>query len=167
MIKRAILFATIVCLTATALFAAAQTAKAPAKKAAWTAPRTAWGHSDLQGIWDNHSITPLERPARFAGREFLTPQEVADLEKRAVAENSDEARFADKERDVEAAYNDFWWDRATTVVKTHRTSLIIDPPDGKIPPLVSEAQDRQGEVELRRRPLRATGGFEAGRGADS
>ena len=93
-------------------------------------PRTPWGHPDLQGTWDNHSITPLERPARFAGREFLTAQEAADLEKRAAEENSDEACFQDPVRDVEAAYNDFWWDRATSVVETHRTSLIVDPPDG-------------------------------------
>ena len=103
MTKRAILFATIACLTTADPFAAAQTAKAPAKKTAWTAPRTPWGHPDLQGIWDNHSITPLERPARFAGREFLTPGEVAELEKRAVEANTGEARFADRERDVEAA----------------------------------------------------------------
>ena len=133
----------------------------------FTPPKTPWGHPDLQGIWDNHSITPLERPARFAGREFLTPEEAADLEKKAIEENSDEARFENPERDVEAAYNDFWWDRATNVVKTHRTSLIVDPPDGKIPALVPEARERQGEAELRYRPLRATGGFEAGRGADS
>jgi hypothetical protein len=129
--------------------------------------KTPWGHPDIQGVWDNHSITPLERPARFAGREFLTPQEAAELEKRALEENSDEARFASPERDVEAAYNDFWWDRATTVVKTHRTSLITNPPDGKIPPLVEEAKGHVGDAELARRPLRATGGFEAGRGADS
>jgi len=133
----------------------------------WKPPRTPWGHPDLQGTWDNHSITPLERPARFAGREFLTQEEVAELEKRAIQENTDEARFGDKVRDVEAAYNDFWWDRATNVVKTHRTSLIVDPPDGKIPALAPEARNRQGEVELSYRPLRATGGFEAGRGADS
>ncbi len=134
-----------------------------------TAPVSGQGRSrpDLQGTWDNHSITPLERPARFAGREFLTPEEVVALEKRAVEENSDEARFEDPSRDVEAAYNDFWWDRATNVVETHRTSLIVDPPDGKVPPLVPEARNRQGEAELAHRPLRATGGFEAGRGADS
>jgi len=141
--------------------------KAAAKNANWTAPRTSWGHPELQGIWDNHSITPLERPARFAGRDFLASEEVAELEKRAAEENSDEARFEDVSRDVEAAYNDFWWDRATTVVETHRTSLIVDPPDGKVPPLVPEARNRQGEVELAYRPLRATGGFEAGRGADT
>src|SRR4029434_4937874 len=107
-----------------ALFvAAAQQSAAQVAKPSPNQPRspahTAWGHPDLQGIWDNHSITPLERPERFAGREFLTPEEVAELEKRAREENSDEARFDNPERDVEAAYNDFWWDRATSVVKTH------------------------------------------------
>jgi hypothetical protein len=129
------------------------------------APRTPWGHPDLQGTWDNHTITPLERPAAFAGREFLTDEEAAELERRAVVENTDEAR-QDGDRDVNTAYNDFWWDRATTVVGTKRTSLIVDPKDGKIPALTPEAQKRQA-VEPGRRPLRATGSFEAGRGADS
>src|SRR5437870_1189156 len=163
--RRAIFLTAIVLLAAVGQIAG-QVPKVPAKKVP-APPRTPWGHPDLQGIWDNHSITPLERPARFAGREFLTPQEVAELKKKVVEDNTDEARFDNPDRDVEAAYNDFWWDRATTVVKTHRTSLITDPPDGKIPALVPEARDRQGEVELRRRPLRATGGFEAGRGSDS
>lgn len=140
---------------------------APVLAPGQTPLKTPWGHPDLQGTWDNHSITPLERPARFAEREFLTPQEVAELETKAVQDNTDEARFGDVVRDVEAAYNDFWWDRATNVVKTRRTSLIVKPADGKIPSLVPEAQRRQGETELRHRPLRATGGFEAGRGADS
>ena len=165
-IKRAILFSAIAFFVGAAQQSAAQVSKAPLNKPP-TPAHTAWGHPDLQGIWDNHSITPLERPARFEGREFLTPQEVAELEKRARDENSDEARFENPERDVEAAYNDFWWDRATSVVKTRRTSLIVDPPDGKIPPLVPAARDRQGEAETQRRPLRATGSFEAGRGADS
>ena len=68
--------------------AAGQAPKAAPKTTAsaktWTPPRTPDGQPDLQGIWDNHSITPLERPAEFAGREFLTPQEAALLEKRAA-----------------------------------------------------------------------------------
>src|SRR5262245_9885865 len=103
--KRPIFLCAIVCLAAAAL-TAGQVPETPTKKSS-TPPRTAWGHPDFQGIWDNHSITPLERPARFAGREFLTPQEAAELEKKAIEENSDEARFENPERDVEAAYNDF------------------------------------------------------------
>src|SRR5881409_2020129 len=150
---KAVVLATIILLgTAGPLPARQARSSAGAKKTA-ALLRTPWGHPDLQGIWDNHSITPLERPARFASREFLTPQEAAELERRAIEESSDEARFENPERDVEAAYNDFWWDRATNVVKTHRTSLIVDPPDGKIPPLVADARARQGEDELARRPL--------------
>ena len=135
-----------------------------------TPPRTEWGKPDLQGIWDLHTITPLERPTEYASREFLTDEEVAALETSAVehdldrfvlgADNQERQR---SERDVDTAYNEFWWDRATTVVETGRTSLIVDPSDGKIPPLTADAR-RRAEVELEHRPLRATGGFEAGRG---
>jgi hypothetical protein len=127
--------------------------------------RTPWGHPDLQGTWDNHTITPLERPAAFAGKEFLTGEEAAALEKKAVLDNTAEARQTG-DRDVNTAYNDFWWDRATTVVGTRRTSLIVDPKDGRIPALTPEARQRQA-IEPDHRPLRATGGFEAGRGGDS
>jgi len=132
-------------------------------------PRTPWGHPDLQGTWDIHTITPLERPARFAGRAFLTADEAAELEREAARQNAeiDSRANAGTPQDVGLAYNEFWWDRATNVVETRRTSLIIDPPDGRVPPLVPAARDRQGEVEQARRPLRATGGFEGGRGAAS
>ena len=132
-------------------------------------PRTPWGHPNLQGTWDIHTITPLERPARFAGREFLTPEEAIELEKEAARQNAeiDSRANAGTAQDVGLAYNEFWWDRAVNVVETRRTSLIIDPPYGQVPPLVPAARDRQGEVERAYRPLRATGGFEGGRGADS
>jgi hypothetical protein len=135
----------------------------------WTAPRTPWGHPDLQGTWDNHSITPLERPEKFAGREFLTPEEAVQLEKEAAGRNAeiDSRERAGTQGDVGTAYNEFWWDRPTNVVETRRTSLIVDPPDGKVPPLVAGARNRGGDVELAFRPLRATGGFEGGRGADT
>ena len=128
--------------------------------------RTPSGQPSLQGIWDLHSITRLERPDEFAGREFLTAEEAAELERRARFETTDEARQEDIDRDLGQAYNDFWWDRATTVVPTLRTSLIVDPPDGKVPPLTPDARARAA-VERDHRPLRATGGFEGGRGADS
>jgi hypothetical protein len=128
--------------------------------------RTPWGRPNLQGIWDLHSITRLERPDEFAGREFLTPEEAAALEQGALFETTDEARQEDSDRDLGQAYNDFWWDRATRVVPTLRTSLIVDPLDGQVPPLTPDAQARAA-VERDHRPLRATGGFEGGRGADS
>jgi hypothetical protein len=103
--------------------------------------RTPWGHPDIQGVWDRHSITPLERAPELAGRELFTDEEIAQLEKQAFLNNTDEARQDDKARDVSTAYNDFWWDRATKTT-TRRTSLIVDPADGRIPALTAEAQGR-------------------------
>jgi hypothetical protein len=99
--------------------------------------RTAWGAPDLQGVWSTATVTPLERPATV-GKAVLSAAEIAEIEKRAIAAATDEARGASKERDVADAYNDFWWDRGTR--SSGRTSLITDPPDGRIPPLTPEAQ---------------------------
>jgi hypothetical protein len=112
----------------------------------WKPPRTADGQPDLQGIWTNITITPLERPAELAGKEFLTPQEAAEYEKRIVAANNVDRKNLPPEVDVGLAYNDAWYDRGTKVVGTRRTSLIVDPPDGKIPALTPEAQKRQAEM---------------------
>ena len=111
--------------------AAAQAATAATD--GWMLPRTPDDQPDLQGVWDYRTITPLERPSELAGREFLTDEEVARLELRAFERNTDEARPAEAARDVSGAYNDFWWDRGQKVVPTRRTSLIVDPPDGRIP----------------------------------
>jgi len=100
----------------------------------------AGGHPDLQGLWTNATITPFERPKDLAGKEFFTEEEAAAYEKR-VAENSNrDRRGATAEADVAGAYNDFWFDRGNKIVPTRRTSLVIDPPDGKIPPLTPQAQ---------------------------
>src|SRR4051812_49920641 len=92
----------------------------PAKN--YKVPHTAWGHPDLQGIWNNGTTTPLERPKDLADREFLSDAEWAqrakDVATRALAEN----RPADALADVELAYNNEWWDRG---VPLKRTSLII------------------------------------------
>jgi hypothetical protein len=105
-------------------------------------PRTRDGHPDLQGIWDFRSATPLERPARFAGREFMTPDEVVEYEKLALAR--EDGRPPDDARSVEdQSVHPVWWlDYGKKVVKTARTSLIVDPPDGKIPPQTQAARDR-------------------------
>lgn len=112
----------------------------------WTPPKTADGQPDLQGIWTNATITPLERPAEFAGKAFLTAQEAADYEKRLRQTTNADRRDGSAEADVGRAYNDAWYDRGTKVVGTRRTSLIIDPPDGKIPPLTPEAQKKQAAL---------------------
>ena len=118
----------------------------------WTAPRTPDGHPDLQGIWSNATVTPLERPPELAGKATLTAQEAAVYEKQVIEQN-DVDRRNDKGtvNDVARAYNNAWYDRGTKVVKDRRTSLIVDPPDGRIPPLTPEAQKRADERAESRR----------------
>src|ERR1700722_10023717 len=103
---------------------------------AQTPARTPDGQPDLQGIWTNITITPMERPAEFAGKAFLTEQEVADYEKRFI-----ERRDRTAAVDVNGPFRQAWWDSGTKVVITRRTSIVIDPPDGKIPALTPAAQD--------------------------
>jgi hypothetical protein len=135
---------------------------APPSKS-YAAPRTPWGEPDLQGTFSNRTITPFERPANVNGREYFTPEEVAAMEKSAAGRSGDEGRSRGTRGDVERAYNDFWWDRGTKVT-TLRTSLVIDPPDGHVPPLTGEARRRQAD-ESNRPAFRGTGA--SGRGADS
>jgi hypothetical protein len=107
--------------------------------------RTTDGQPDIQGIWSFATLTTLERPEELSGKEFFTKQEAAEYERRVLERNNMDRRDGGAERDIERAYNDFWWDRGTKVVKTLRTSLVIDPKDGKIPPLTPAALKRQAE----------------------
>ena len=111
------------------------------------APQTAWGQPDLQGVWDFRSITPLQRPERLENHEFLTEEEAAELEQAAVAR--DAAAWDREARRTEAggnvgAYNNFWMDRGQKAVGTRRTSLIVDPPNGRMPEQTTAAQQRAG-----------------------
>jgi hypothetical protein len=130
---------------------AGTSASAPATKP-WTVPRTGDGRPDLQGIWDFRSATPLERPAQFAGKEFLTAEEVVAYERRA-AERED-GRPPDDPRTEQSVHPAWWLDYGKTVIKSKRTSLIVDPPDGRIPPLTAEAQQR---IAARRAAARSHG----------
>lgn len=106
----------------------------------WTTPRTPDGQPDLQGVWSFATITPLQRPTELVGREFLTDEEVAAQNRDAETLASSERRSElTRDRDVALAYNQFWWDRGQSI---GRTSLIVDPPDGRIPELTPAAQAR-------------------------
>ncbi len=106
-------------------------------------PRTAWGDPDLQGIWSNATITPFERPTTLAGKQVLSEEEAAELEKLTLKTgNQDRRDGAGTDADVARAYNDFWWDRGTKVVSTRQTALVVDPPDGRVPALTPEGQKR-------------------------
>ena len=110
-------------------------------------PRTPWGDPDLQGIWGaGYILTPLERPDEYEGREFLTDDEVAALEGRAAGPGRDRRAEAGTVADVEGAYNDAYSGRGRTVLHTRRTSLIVDPPDGKIPFTPEGRARREAEV---------------------
>lgn len=121
----------------------------------WTAPRTPDGQPDLQGIWSNATITPLERPRELEGKQFFTGQEAGEYEKRILQESNKDRRDGDREADVGRAYNDAWWDRGTRVVPTRRTSMVVDPADGRVPALTPAAQQREAaRIEALRRPAR-------------
>ena len=112
-------------------------------QAASAQPRTPWGTPDLQGVWDFRTITPLQRPEALGDQEFLTEEEAANLEQEAV--DRDERLLNQAARQTEAggsvgAYNNFWMDRGTNIVGNRRTSLIVDPPNGRMPPLTSRAE---------------------------
>jgi hypothetical protein len=104
--------------------------------------RTPWGDPDLQGSWSNATTTPLQRPAKYKGREFLTEQERKEQDNQ-TAIGTDKRGPAGSDQDVNDAYNQFWWERGWS---DGRTSLIYDPPDGRIPPLTPAAQKRQDEL---------------------
>jgi hypothetical protein len=104
-------------------------------------PKTAWGHPDLQGTYTNKTTTPLERPEALADREFLTEEEVVTREQAALDRNAELLQAAARRTQVGGnvgAYNNFWLDGGTR--PTGRTSLIFDPPNGRLPALTPEAE---------------------------
>ena len=142
--------------------AAAVVALAPALAAGQAeVPRTSWGAPDIGGVWDFRSITPMERPADLAEQEFLSEEEAARLEQETVARNQElldrPAQRTTATESVDSGengapgfYNNFWLDRGTTTVGTRRTSLIVDPPDGRMPPFTPEAAARQEALRAAR-----------------
>jgi hypothetical protein len=115
------------------IFAIVLTGAAFGQTRNYTPPRTPDGQPDIQGVWTNITITPLERPANLAGKEFFTAGEARQYEKDTVERNNADRRDGGAQADLGRAYNDAWYDRGTRVVETLRTSLVIDPADGRIP----------------------------------
>lgn len=123
---------------------------------AWSVPRTPDGHPDLQGIWTSQTFTPFERPERFAGHEFLTEEEASELTEMLTAQgvnplatatftesSPDELRDRLGQNDPTHYDNAVWLTtRQPKGLSSRRTSLIVDPPDGRIPPRVPEARER-------------------------
>lgn len=112
----------------------------------YVVPRTADGQPDLQGIWSNAVLTPFERPVEFADKAFLTAEEAAEYQQRRREETFMDARQEDAETDVANAYNDFWWDWGEEIASTFRTSLVIDPPNGRVPELTAAGKQRAEEL---------------------
>jgi hypothetical protein len=110
-----------------------------------------FGQRDLQGIWTNATLTPLERPQELAGKEFFTAAEAVEYEKRGRERNDADRRDSNAEADLAVGYNAAWWDRGTRIVSTRRTSIVVDPRDGRIPPLTPEAESKAAaRAEARR-----------------
>jgi hypothetical protein len=126
------------------LLAAAVSATLAAQTSSYKVPRTPDGHPDLQGFWTNSTYVPLERPAGVT-KDFYTPEEMAAIIKRAAANESKQTTPGTTE-DVHYDFSQFGLDRSqSTLTRNLRTSLIVDPPDGKLPPMTPEAIKREAD----------------------
>ncbi len=132
-----------------------------------SAPRNADGHSDLQGIWDFAQLTPLERPSAFAGKNAISEEEAEEFAQQRIETTHKDRRDGGAAADVERAYNDFWWDFGTRIAR--QPSLVVDPPDGRIPDTTPgakrRAEERRGKFdnpEERPLPERCIVGFNSG-----
>ncbi|MGE3177197.1 MAG: hypothetical protein AB7O32_06990 [Vicinamibacterales bacterium] len=110
---------------------------------------TPWGEPDLQGIWANRSVTPFERPRAFGDRATLSAEERAAIEKASVANTDRDRRQGARETDVARAYNDFWNERGAPPKASDRTSLLIDPPNGRLPDYTPQALKKYADWAAR------------------
>jgi hypothetical protein len=116
----------------------------------YKAPRTVDGQPDLQGVWNFSTATPLERPGEYAGKQVLTEEEATEYAEK------DAAKFLNnltKPADGVGNYNEFWYDGNKRVIDSKRTSLIVDPSDGRIPALTPSAQKRVDAIAASRQGI--------------
>ncbi len=151
---------------------------AAAAELTWTVPRTADGRPDLQGYWTTQTFTPLQRPEHLSGKEFFSEEEATSLQRQLTAEGvdplaRDAINYADDEAREQRLYqdnrgtnyvhydNEIWLrTRVPKGISSRRTSLITDPPNGRIPPLTLEARDRREAARQRGRRSGAFDGYE-------
>ena len=144
---------------------AGQAPKATSKTAAKTranspaVAKTPWGDPDLQGVWNDSTSTPLQRPDAVGGKDVLTDAEAAEFQEQLADNLSRDRRDGGAEADVGRAYNEHWMDARHLKIADRRTSLIVDPPDGRIPPLVPLPPDR---VQAKAARAAAAARFNAG-----
>jgi len=128
-------------------------ADAAGDKQEWTPPRTAWGAPDLRGGWDFRTITPLGRPARLGEQEVFSDDEAAEFRVAELGRRNKDRRASDgisAEQDVRNAYNQFWWDYGNELTEDKRTSLVVDPPNGRIPAMTEPARKRYAGIRAAR-----------------
>jgi hypothetical protein len=124
--------------------AARAAAAKPAAEKAWKPTRTPWGDPDLQGVWNDATSTPLQRQTNRSAQEVLSDEEAKQFEEELAFGLSRDRRDGGPEADVNRAYNEHWMDsRRLKITADKRTSLIVDPPDGRMPPLVPLSPERQ------------------------
>ena len=129
------------------IFMSTASGQAPKKAAApakTTVPKTPWGDPDLQGVWNDATSTPLQRPGGVGAKDVLTDEEAEEFQQQLAHDLTRDRRDGGADADVNRAYNEHWMDsRRLKITADRRTSLVVDPPDGRIPPPVPLTPERE------------------------
>ena len=141
-------------LTSSVAYAASDKNKGPD----YQVPRNSQGHPNLQGVWDFRTLTPLERPLEAGDKAVFSAEDAeAFRQKKVAGHDVDKQRDIPAAFDVEAAYNSFWWDFGTEMNEDRRTSLIVDPANGRLPTLTPKAREDMKRNLLHTPPVRVFG----------
>jgi len=124
---------------------------------------TPWGDPDLEGLWDFRTLTPFERPDELAEQTVMSAEQATQLRSTKINLLNTDNRTTNSAVDIEASYNNAWYDWGDTLTPDLRTSLIVDPPDGKLPQLTDAAREAMVRHNLHREPpVRDLFSFSAG-----